>query len=220
MTKKSCCICGIRAATTVEHVPPRCIFPPPRPNDTITVPACKECNESTSVEDEEFRVVVSMFAGKETPEAARLWLSKTLPTVQNNRRLLRKAKASLKPAYLKSKGGIIFDKRDIVAWDDSPSKVIEKTVRGLYFHHYGEILADRVSVKINQVRSITMEKAQCLDSLNAMTVGENQFLCRYHRANDEPLASVWFMMFQKGLMVIAFTNPSSSITSGGNETAS
>jgi hypothetical protein len=207
MTKKVCSICGIRPATTVEHIPPRCMFPPPRPMDTITVPACRECNESTSVEDEEFRLFVSMFAGKSTPEAERLWVSKTLPTVKSNRRLLRKAKASIKPAYLKSKGGIIFDKCDIVTWDDSPSKVVDKIVRGLYFHHYGEILADRVNITINQVRSITIEKAKCLDSLNVTTVGGNQFVCRFARANEDPLYSTWFMMFQKALMLIAFTTP-------------
>jgi hypothetical protein len=207
MTEKVCSICGIRPATTVEHIPPKCMFPPPRSVRTITVPACRECNESTSVADEEFRVFVSMFAGRSTPEAERLWVSKTLSTLKSNRRLLRKAKAAIKPAYLGSKGGIIFDKCDIVTWDDSPSKVVDKIVRGLYFRCFGEILADRVSVTINQVRSLTMEKAKCLDSLGAITVGGNQFVCRFARANEDPLYSTWFMMFQKALMLIAVTTP-------------
>ena len=123
MTKRLCCLCGSRPSTTRDHIPPKCIFPQPRPVDIITVPACEECNKNTSAADEEFRVFVSMFVGKRTPEAQRLWESRTLSTVKNNRRLLDKAQSAFQPANVTSKGGIILGEVDLVVWDDSPNQV-------------------------------------------------------------------------------------------------
>lgn len=39
-----CCYCGVRKATTKDHIPPKSIFNKPRPCDLITVPYCFECN--------------------------------------------------------------------------------------------------------------------------------------------------------------------------------
>ena len=40
-----CIYCGLRAGSTRDHVPPKCMFLSPMPNDIqmITVPCCKEC---------------------------------------------------------------------------------------------------------------------------------------------------------------------------------
>ena len=48
---RPCVLCSIRPANTVEHVPPRSFFEPPRPN-LITVPACRECNHGSHLDDE------------------------------------------------------------------------------------------------------------------------------------------------------------------------
>lgn len=203
-----CCICGIRPSTTVEHIPPQCVFPSPRPTNTITVPACEECNESTSKEDEEFRVVVSLFAGKKTCVAQHLWETRTLPTLKNNNRLLNRTKVAFQPGYLTSQGGIILEAVPLVVWDGSRiKKVIEKIVRGLYYYHYKEILADRVDVSIDQVETLTMEKVEFLKRFPSNRVGDCQFLYVFDRAKTESLASFWFLMFQKALMVVCKTIP-------------
>jgi len=205
MTKKLCCLCGLRPATTKDHIPPKCIFPPPRPVDIITVPACKECNESTSAVDEEFRVFVSMFAGKRTAEAERLWENQTLSTVKKNRRLLDKAKSACQPGYITSKNGIILGEADFVIWDDSPNQVIDKMIRGLYFYHFDEILADRANITVGQVK-LTIAKVKCVKSLPCNSVGDGQFFYRYARANDNPLSSVWLLIFHKSLVIMGHTN--------------
>jgi hypothetical protein len=43
-----------------DHVPPRGFFPVPKPNDLITVPCCRSCNQSWSKDDEAIRAI---FAG-------------------------------------------------------------------------------------------------------------------------------------------------------------
>ena len=212
MTNKLCCLCGIRPATTKDHIPPKCIFPPPRPVDIITVPACKKCNESTSAVDEEFRVFVSMFAGKRTAEAERLWENQTLSTVKKNRRLLDKAKSACQPGYITSKHGIILGKVDLVVWDDSMNQVIDKMIHGLYFYHFDEILADRVDITVKQVHIMTMnniERAkfcECVKPLLCNSVADGQFIYRYARANDAPLSSVWLLIIHKSLVITGNTN--------------
>ena len=47
-------------ATTIDHVPPSLIFPKPRPANIITVPACYDCNNSASLDDEYFRLVTAL----------------------------------------------------------------------------------------------------------------------------------------------------------------
>ena len=51
-----CVICGDRKATTSEHIPPKCLYIE-KPDPCFTVPACKECNSSTKLDDDYFRYV-------------------------------------------------------------------------------------------------------------------------------------------------------------------
>ena len=200
MSKKLCCFCGIRPATTRDHIPPKCVFPEPRPVDLITVPACEECNKSTASIDEEFRVFVNLFVGKKSPEAERLWRLRTLSTVKSNRRLLNKAISAFQPGY-------VTPKHKIILWDDSPHRIFEKMVRGLYFHHFNEVLADRVDIIIDQIKEMTTAKVECVKSLSCNYIGCGQFLYRYGRANDDPLRSVWLFVFHRNLVVMGQTNP-------------
>jgi len=60
-----CALCGKNTATTKDHIPPQGIYPKPRDNNINfnTVPACVECNNGSSVEDEEFKVLMGISTG-------------------------------------------------------------------------------------------------------------------------------------------------------------
>ncbi len=49
-----CVLCGIRPATSREHVPPESFFDSPYPANLITVPACDECNQGSQSDDAYF----------------------------------------------------------------------------------------------------------------------------------------------------------------------
>jgi len=55
-----CALCGVRPATTNEHVPSKSLFKSPRPNDLITVPACSPCNSGTQPDDDYFRKTLAL----------------------------------------------------------------------------------------------------------------------------------------------------------------
>ena len=48
---RECVYCGRVGETTADHVVPRCLFQPPLPDDMITVPACRKCNEKKGTSD-------------------------------------------------------------------------------------------------------------------------------------------------------------------------
>jgi hypothetical protein len=53
-----CIYCGCAEANTADHVPPKLLFPLPRPNDLITVPCCRACNSGFQRDDEYLRAAL------------------------------------------------------------------------------------------------------------------------------------------------------------------
>ncbi len=85
--KPFCAYCGVREGTTADHIPPKVCFPKPRPQ-LITVPACEECNNCFSKEDEEFAAFLSLRVGIDAPITAQLH-EKNRRIIAHNQRLLR-----------------------------------------------------------------------------------------------------------------------------------
>jgi len=61
-----CALCGETRPVTREHVPPKGLFLPPRPRNTITVPVCGPCNHGYHLDDEYFRTFVAALAEPKT----------------------------------------------------------------------------------------------------------------------------------------------------------
>jgi hypothetical protein len=55
-----CTYCGKSGPTTYDHVPPKNLFPKPRPSNLRTVPSCLSCNQGASDDDEYFRLMLAM----------------------------------------------------------------------------------------------------------------------------------------------------------------
>src|SRR5471030_1318304 len=71
--KKFCVYCGATDDLSDDHIPPKNLFPKPRPLNLITVLACRvKCNGSASMDDEYFRhcLCMSEKVGR-NPEAAK-----------------------------------------------------------------------------------------------------------------------------------------------------
>ncbi|MGD0238272.1 MAG: hypothetical protein ABSC55_27530 [Syntrophorhabdales bacterium] len=72
-----CALCGKIGQVTREHVPPKNLYLPPRPRNTITVPVCEPCNHGYHLDDEHFRVYVAIGA-KPGTRLWRLWKEKVV----------------------------------------------------------------------------------------------------------------------------------------------
>ncbi|MGD0885226.1 MAG: hypothetical protein ABSA46_10225 [Thermodesulfovibrionales bacterium] len=55
-----CVYCGKLGSLTDDHIPPQNLFPKPHPHNMISVPACYECNNRASKDDEYFRLCLTI----------------------------------------------------------------------------------------------------------------------------------------------------------------
>ena len=190
-----CAICGARRATTRDHIPPKGIFPKPRPNDLITVPACAACNNSTSSLDESFKVFVGFAAGH-GPDGEVLFREQTVRTLDHNRRLKRSIARTLRDVWVKTPEGIALGKRPAVLLDSNAhDSIVEKTIRGLHFHHSGTVLGDHVDITVNWHYHLTDEMYAMSAAWLTGNMGEGQLIYKYVVTPEEPLASVWIFQF-------------------------
>lgn len=192
-----CGYCGDPSPTTRDHIPSRGISPTPRPDDLITVPSCTSCNQGASTNDERFRAYLSLHVGVDTPSTSRLW-ERTLRGIRRNRLLHRRLRDEVEPTWLTTPSGVIHDRTYRGRWDsDAHDRTIERMIRGLYFHHYHDLLGTRVRVTAHWFRKLDPELLDATADCEQRSVDGDQFVYRFGRASDHRLHSIWLFEFHK-----------------------
>jgi hypothetical protein len=190
-----CVICGLQPAKTDDHVPPKCIFPRPRPSDLITVRTCLDCNKSTSKFDEVLKVFIGIAAGH-GPEGEKMFKEQTKRTLQHNRCLRRDIASTMRDVWVKTPEGLVLGKRPAVLLNSKAhDQIIEKTIRGLHFHHKGVILGDATDITVNWHYCLTKDMYDMSVGWSTGVVGGGQFMYKFVTPQEEPLASVWIFEF-------------------------
>ena len=205
--KPLCAICGVREATTRDHVPPKAILVKPFPPNLVTVPACAACNNGASVYDEQFRVYLAAAVGDKNASARKLWKDNSLATLRKNRKLVTALSSTMREVEVKTPSGIAIGKRIAYLW---PSRVYEAVVariaRGLYFHHFDEILGERVECEVGLQYALPRKYLEDTADWPSVQIGE-MFAYRYGRAVESPLNSVWVFEFYQGHWASVETRP-------------
>lgn len=190
---ESCAICGERRECTRDHIPPKSIFLPPRPDNLVTVPACKDCNNGSSKDDDSFKMYLALHVAMHTKKGEKFFKT-ALRTFRHNTRLRSRIFQTLKPRDFKTPGGVFLGSGATVLWDSEiHNKIIEKTVRGLYHHHYGKILGNKADIYVYWHRSFPQHLNQYIVNTNWM--GEGEFLYIHTDVEDSPLSSIWIFQF-------------------------
>ncbi len=222
-----CAFCGKLPAKTRDHIPPKGIFPRPRPQ-LITVPACARCNRRTSKIEEAFRVYLSLRVGINNDATAKLWKDEAMRTLRHNPRLRNRILRSTRTISVRSPAGIILGERQGGPWPpEVHDPIVEKTIRGLYFYHYREILGDRVHIKVqwlrttedleNWSRRVPPSVEQLWTELpGAGNVGTGYFRYRYATAIENPLHSAWLFDFYGAHFASGYTSPIEVLKSESN----
>lgn len=202
-----CALCGERDAATKDHVPPRGIFCPPRPSNLIRVPACRPCDSGTSRLDERFRVYLGLHVSRNTASGARLY-EEARRSLRHNQRLLKEVLASVRPAHLATEHGVIYERGFRVLWDSNAhDTIVEKTIRGLYYHHFNEILGARVKIDVYWFRSLSSDLIEMSQGWMERRFGHGEFIYRFARAEESPLDSVWIFEFYGAHWAAGYTSP-------------
>ncbi len=216
-----CTYCN-QLATTRDHIPPKLLFSRPRPSNLATVPACLQCNQSFSADDEYARMVLLSHHG-----ASHTTFEDQVERL--SRALVRPEGAGLKKEFLRPfvASGVFNQERD----QDKPvavqfdlarvSRVIARTAIGLHRIHYSERLVpeygafaadlDAVAKMPNSVDSL---KNYLFESINDVTDtcrplewGEQAVVFVFGRSLHDPRQSVWRFRFYGGAEFGVWTVP-------------
>ena len=139
----TCYMCD-EPGTTVEHVPPKCLFPEGKDlatgvnlrNRLITVPSCKKHNTRFS-RDDEFLMYVLVINLPANDTAFHHFQTKILRAMRHNPSLMKRLLANTHRVYVKRPSDKILVPS--LAYDIDTSRfsgALEKIARGIYFHHF------------------------------------------------------------------------------------
>jgi hypothetical protein len=202
-----CAICGERDGTTRDHVPPKAIFPKPRPNNLVTVPACLECNNGASDNDDLFKVFLSLQAAGNNEIARRLFQEKTVRTLKRNQSLLTLILEEAKELQIINNQGNI-ETRTGVLWNSAAhDAVMERTIRGLYFHHSGSPIPIDTNLAVQWLHGVPEEILPSLHLFNEVVLGDNQVTYKYIIYGDDPRHSLWLFDFYGAHWASGHTSP-------------
>ena len=210
MLKKMCAYCDINLANTVDHVPPRNIFPSPRPNNLITVPACDVCNNKYA-KDEEYFMASMMFTYAGDSDAGKLlWKQKLKRMYSKNRGIRSKMARTLKRKSLHTPAGLYLGKHfvqtpDFYRWD----RVVEKIVRGLYYFEYGSSLLHDTSVETIYISTDERYKSIVDKNINMLNIGKRGWPGVFRYKCNEVVGnardSMWGLLFYEKFIFWAVT---------------
>jgi len=215
--RRICVYCGASGKMTPDHIPPKGIFARPRPSNLITVPACKDCNAGASEDDEYFKMCLglndqarghpdiksqtdSIFRALYRPEARGI-------STKLVRETFRVDSISPSGLYLGKRYAFNVDLPRIF-------RVVERIVRGLYFHETGERLPHSHGVAVWSEETLVacghdaIEHARNtivapLLQVQPKTVGPATFSYRHLILPD--LASAWLLGFYDRIFFLAVT---------------
>ncbi len=144
-TNDKCVYCGKNFPETMDHIPPKSLFPSPRPDNLITVPCCELCNKSFEENDGYFRnVIVANERVAMQPEARKLVkkLIRSFGRPQGFKKV-KEWRSRLKLAEVQTTGGIFAGIKPIYEIEsDRIRSVIDRITKGLYFKKEKEILSE------------------------------------------------------------------------------
>ena len=206
-----CIYCGKRSGSTEDHVPPRSLFPKPRPSNLVKVPACRECNAGFSDDDEMLALFICLQAGMVGKWQSELH-EKVKRAVQKNRRFQRILQQASPDIPVLAPDGSILEFVRLLSWTALPVKSsLERIVIGLAYHHYGIRVHESGYTKISIEPRETINCPEIVDVLQHCkfsSIGhEHEFEYRHGRATDSPFATVWEFVIYRAFHFVAFTIP-------------
>ncbi len=216
---RKCIYCG-KPAEDVDHVPPKCLFPRPLPDDLVTVPSCKNCNKRFAVDDVYFRdaLALSTYEAADPPELKTLHEAVRRSLLRKEfrppaRRILEGARSG----WAQHRSTIAEPVKYLPIDMKRIGKTAERIVHGLHFQQTGRVLPQGYEPKvIHGGRMPTVNKVDLpfferlfapLGLAQWHSIGGRAFGYAFAPASDNPDATVWFLSFFGRLTFLAFTAP-------------
>ena len=213
-----CVYCGLEQGTTKDHVPPRALFPVPRPADLVRVPCCETCRKPQGADDEYFkymtvlrrdvahsvvgaRLVQSVLRGLARPQSQRL----TASLVRSFRSLEVRTAAGLYIGHAAAYEANLL----------RSNAVMRRTLLGLYYHETGTRLPDShcalaysvagLSGSDPTVNALLQRLVKFGTSGKVRVIGQGVFIYAWQAFPDEPHVTVWLFLIYSQVVYMGFT---------------
>jgi hypothetical protein len=206
----------------MDHVPPKTLFEPHDQSKLVTVPCCRQCNQSASKDDQYFLLFVAFREeAKQKPERDKLW-QKACRTLQRKEASKFRQKVTSKIKFVQpvTPTGIILPLALSIPIDGSRViEVVIRIVKGLCFHETKTRLPDTHRVIPHDVLALQnapIERMRQLSQIGTLisqlqttprkTIGK---VFAYHWAWNpaEPATTMWLLDFFDGIRFFCVTQP-------------
>ncbi|WP_295625944.1 hypothetical protein [uncultured Nitrosomonas sp.] len=199
-----CVICGIRPATTDEHVPPKGFFKG-LSGQFRTVPSCSRCNNDSSYDDEALRFYISAQLGKRTESTKLLWEKGAHKSILRSTKLRFTFLNTLQEVAAKNLNGETISHLAFLVPESLYQRVFERVTRGLYFWHRGIILPASTPVKINLLLNTPDLDDPELMLFESNSIADDAFEYKYGIDPQDSCNSLWIFGLHKSHWIKAST---------------
>jgi len=199
------CYCCDKDAISREHIPPKCIFPDPRPLNMITIPSCDKHNLEKSKDDEYFRWFIVTICAEFSSEAVQLLKGKVIRGLRRSPALLNMImQGAIKDIDVYSKGGIWLGRRPGFKYDKNRIlRILKLLCKGLYYYHFNKRIINIHKFALEFNPDLDKNAIDEITNLKLYNIGKgNVFSYRYYRKDiDGKDTCLWFLMFYNSLLV-------------------
>jgi hypothetical protein len=186
-TAPDCIYCGSTTEPTRDHVPPRAVFPKPRPTNMVTVPACRACNAAAGADDDHFATVLRAATRAPAPAEVPLGFGRAAGPDADLPRVHRVVARVVRGLYFRETGrrfpvGEPLDVHCNASLAGCPPELLA--------HLRDEILDPLLTWPVKQI-------------------GGRVFEYRSWHAPDLPFGSAWLLTFFESVPFVVLTGPGS-----------
>ena len=200
------CYCCNKNAVSREHIPPKCIFPNPKPSNMITVPSCEKHNLAKSKDDEYFRWFLSTVCGETSATALEILKTKVIKGLRRKPALHNTImKNSIKSIDIYSPGWIWLGNRPGFRFDNKRIvRSLKLICKGLYFYHFNQkkiVKVHKFGLEFNPNLDDNLKNA--ITTLKIHNIGNGDvFSYRYYsNIENNQVITMWFLFFYNSLFI-------------------
>jgi len=209
--KGQCAYCGNISPVTVDHIPPKNLFPKPRSSNLITVPCCVPCYEGWSKDDEYFRAnILSSFRVSDEPLAQGVIYS-LLRSVNKSPGFAHLIINSIEEIEIVTESGLYLGKKDAFKLDvERIDRVGQRIIRGLFFYEKRLPLPANYQViaKIQQFGlEPVLEKLPGIQFVDLRIIQDGVFCYTLCGTEEDPNSGIWLLLFYNNLPIVGFIRP-------------
>lgn len=214
--KGVCTYCGEYAVLTRDHVFPKGLFKP-LPTDPVIVDSCSNCNEKYSLDEEFIRTIIAARATF-VPEGKQLWKHVVSSSFCRSPKFKSSISELVEMAEV-TKGGIYLGNLPaLVLRHDEMTRfknVIDKIIKGLYFHHFDQILPINYKIITHMLDDAFLSDPSSGNVLQIVwpklgkvhTIGGGRVKYRYRNVQGNEEASLWSVLFYDRILFYAIVYP-------------